>query len=106
METCVSGHGNLARMTAARALTADNRSKPLDAEELRRQLALVLPDLTTSAGPPSELEPLLSAVECRYLMGEATPEEAAEAQAQFDRRADASPDGELWTCGVPDEDDA
>jgi hypothetical protein len=36
----------------------------------------------------------------------ATPEEAAEAQAQFEKRADASPDGELWTCGVPDEDDA
>jgi hypothetical protein len=38
-------------------------------------------------------------------MGEATPEEAAEAQAQFDERADASPDGEFWTCGVPDDDD-
>jgi len=95
-------------MPAARALTADDRPPHalLDADELRRQLALVLPDLTTSAGPPSELEPPLSAAECKYLMGEATPEEAAEAQAQFDKRADASPDGEFWTCGVPDEDDA
>ena len=52
------------------------------------------------------METPLSAAECKYLMGEATPEEAAEAQAQFDKRADASPDGEFWTCGVPDEDDA
>jgi hypothetical protein len=95
-------------MTAARALTAEDRppSALLDAEELRRQLALMLPDLTTSSGPPSKLEPPLSAAECKYLMGEATPEEAAEAQAQFDKRADTSPDGEFWTCGVPDEDDA
>jgi hypothetical protein len=94
-------------MPAARALTTEDRQPALlDAEELRRQLALVLPDLTTSAGPPSELEPPLSAAECKYLMGEATPEEAAEAQAQFDERAGASPDGEFWTCGVPDEDDA
>jgi hypothetical protein len=80
-------------MPAARALTAEDRPLPalLDAAE---------------AGPPSELEPPLSAAVCKYLMGEATPEEAAEAQAQFDERAGASPDGEFWTCGVPDEDDA
>lgn len=93
-------------MSAARALTATDRSPPalLDVQELRRQLALALPDLTTSAGSPSVLDPPLSAAECKYLMGEATPEEADEAQAQFDKRADASPDGEFWTCGVPDDD--
>lgn len=93
-------------MSAARALTAADRSPTalLDVEELRRQLALALPDLTTSAGLPAVLDPPLSAAECKYLMGEATPEEADEAQAQFDKRADASPDGEFWTCGVPDDD--
>jgi hypothetical protein len=69
-------------------------------------LLRVLPDLTTSAGPPEALDPPLSPVECKYLMGEATDEEAREAMSLFDRRAEASPDGEFWTCGVPDDDDA
>jgi hypothetical protein len=43
--------------------------------------------------------------EIAYLMGEATPEEKREAMEQFGKRANASPDREFWTCGVPDEDE-
>lgn len=86
-------------MTAARLLEPARPAPTLEV------LLAVLPDLATSAGPPASLDPPLTSAEIAYLMGEATPDEAAEAQAQFAKRADASPDGEFWTCGVPDEDD-
>ena len=65
----------------------------------------LLPDLTTSAGPPATLDPPLTHAEIAYLMGEATPEEKREAMDQFGKRASASADREFWTCGVPDEDE-
>ncbi len=86
-------------MTAARLLELASAARTLEA------LLAALPDLASSAGPPATLDPPLTPAEIAYLMGEATPDEAAEAQAQFAKRADASPDGEFWTCGVPDEDE-
>ena len=65
----------------------------------------LLPELTTSAGAPATLDPPLTYAEIAYLMGEATPEEKREAMDQFGKRANASPDREFWTCGVPDEDE-
>ncbi len=64
----------------------------------------VLPDLTTSAGPPEALSPPLGPAERKVLMGEATPDEAREARLRFGARAEASADGVFWTCGVPDDD--
>lgn len=86
-------------MTAARVLEPAKPAPTLEA------LLELLPDLTTSAGPLATLDPPLTPAEIAYLIGEATPEQKREAMKQFGKRADASPDGELWTCGVPDEDD-
>jgi hypothetical protein len=83
----------------------------LDDDCLPRELAsatfeALLPDLTTSVGPPAALNPPFGSAERKLLVGEATPEEAREARVLFGKRAEASPNGVFWTCGVPDDDES
>ena len=90
-------------MTAAARILDDDR---LPSELASATFEDLLPDLTTSAGLPAALNPPFGPAERKLLMGEATPEEAREARVLFGKRAEASPDGVFWTCGVPDDDES
>jgi uncharacterized protein (DUF1810 family) len=102
----VLGERLLAATEAAHRHLSAQPPAPIQTLRLRATRAKSVMDETSfSASMEEPISPPLTPAEIAYLSGEATLEQKREAMKQFGKRADASPDGEFWTCGVPDEDD-